>query len=141
VHQRYGGQYRLALAGSPADDAIARRIQQVAGGVPLDNLCGQTSLPELAALLSQARLLISNDTVAAHLATQLGTPCVVVLMGENYGEFFPYPADLHSAACKCLFPPAMEARFAASNFDPPARDPDISRITPARVLATAADLL
>jgi len=141
LHQRYGGQYRLVLAGSPADDAVARRIQQAASGVPLDNLCGQTSLPELAALLSQARLLISNDTVAAHLATQLGTACVVMLMGENYGKFFPYPADLHRAPCKCLFPPAMEARFAAGNFNPPARDPDISRITPARVLAAAAELL
>jgi ADP-heptose:LPS heptosyltransferase len=141
LHQRYGEQYRLVLAGSAADDVLARRIQQAAGAVPLTNLCGQTTLPELAALLSQARLLISNDTVAAHLATQLGTPCLVVLMGENYGKFFPYPPDLHRAPCQCLFPPEMEARFAAGNFSPPARDPDISRITPARVLAAAAELL
>jgi ADP-heptose:LPS heptosyltransferase len=141
LHQRYGEQYRLVLAGSPADDAVARRIQQAASGVPLDNLCGQTSLPELAALLSQARLLISNDTVAAHLAAQLGTPCVVVLMGENYGKFFPYPPDLLCAPCRCLFPPEMEARFAAGNFAPPSRDPDISGIAPARVLAAATELL
>jgi ADP-heptose:LPS heptosyltransferase len=141
LHQRYGAQYRLVLAGSQADGAIARRIQQAAGSVPLDNLCGQTSLPELAALLSQARLLISNDTVAAHLATQLGTPCLVVLMGENYGKFFPYPPDLLRAPCQCLFPPEMDARFAAGNFTPPQSDPYISRITPARVLAAAAELL
>jgi ADP-heptose:LPS heptosyltransferase len=141
LHQRYGGQYRLVLAGSPADAALAARIQQAAGAVPLANLCGQTTLPELAALLSQARLLVSNDTVAAHLATQLGTPCVVVLMGENYGKFFPYPSDLHRAPCQCLFPPEMEARFAAGNFAPPARDPDLGRVSPARVLAAAAELL
>lgn len=141
LHQRYGRQYRLVLAGSPADKAVAQRIQQAAGGVPLTNLCGQTTLPELAALLSQARLLISNDTVAAHLAAQLGTPCVVVLMGENYGKFFPYPPDLLRAPCRCLFPPTMEARFAAGNFNPPARDPAISHIAPARVLAAASELL
>ena len=142
LHQRYGAQYRLVLAGSADDDAPARRIQHAAGpAVPLENLCGRTSLPELAALLSQASLLISNDTVAAHLAVQLGTPCLVVLMGENYGKFFPYPPDLHSAPCRCLFPPSMEARFAQGNFQPPGRDPAIGSIAPARVLAAASELL
>lgn len=142
LHQRYGRQYRLVLAGSAADDAHARHTQQAAGAaVPLENLCGQTNLLELAALLSQASLLISNDTVAAHLAVQLGTPCLVVLMGENYGKFFPYPPDLHRAPCRCLFPPAMEARFAQGNFTPPSRDPDLATIASERVLAAAAELL
>ncbi len=142
LHQRYGRQYRLVVAGSAADGEHARRIQAAAGAaVPLENLCGQTNLPELAALLSQASLLISNDTVAAHLAVQLGTPCLVLLMGENYGKFFPYPPDLHQAPCRCLFPPNMEARFAQGNFAPPGRDPDIGRIAPIRVLAAAAQLL
>lgn len=142
LHQRYGGQYRLILAGSTADSDYAQRIQAAAGAVvPLENLCGQTNLAELAALLSQASLLISNDTVAAHLAVQLGTPCLVVLMGENYGKFFPYPPDLLQAACHCLFPPTMEARFAQGNFAPPDRDPAIGSITPKRVLAAAEKML
>ncbi|RZK51542.1 MAG: hypothetical protein EOO59_14890, partial [Hymenobacter sp.] len=142
LHQHYGPRYRLVLAGSPADDEHARRIQQAAGAaVPLENLCGQTSLLALAALLGQASLLISNDTVAAHLAVQLGTPCLVVLMGENYGKFFPYPPGLHQAPCRCLFPPIMEARFAQGNFQPPGHDPAIASITPERVLAAASELL
>jgi ADP-heptose:LPS heptosyltransferase len=142
LHQRYGRQYRLVLAGSPADDEHAHRIQAAAGAaVPLENLCGQTDLPGLAALLSEASLLISNDTVAAHLAVQLGTPCLVVLMGENYGKFFPYPPDLHRAPCRCLFPPNMEVRFAQGNFAPPDRDPDIGSIAPERALAAASELL
>jgi ADP-heptose:LPS heptosyltransferase len=142
LHQRYGQQYRLVVAGSAADEEHAGRIQQAAGAaVPLENRCGQTNLSELAALLSQASLLISNDTVAAHLAVQLGIPCLVVLMGENYGKFFPYPPDLHRAPCRCLFPPNMEARFAQGNFTPPDRDPDIGSIAPARVLAAAAEWL
>jgi ADP-heptose:LPS heptosyltransferase len=142
LHQRYGGQYRLILAGSAADSAHAQHIQKAAGAaVPLESLCGQTNLAELAALLSQASLLISNDTVAAHLAVQLGTPCLVVLMGENYGKFFPYPPDLHRAACRCLFPPNMEVRFAQGNFAPPDRDPAIGSIAPERVRAAAEELL
>ena len=142
LHRRYGSQYRLVLAGSAADDKHARHIQQAAGAaVPLENLCGQTNLIELAALLSQASLLISNDTVAAHLAVQLGTPCLVVMMGENYGKFFPYPPGLHRAPCRCLFPPSMEARFAQDNFQSPGRDPDIGSIAPERVLVAAGELL
>jgi ADP-heptose:LPS heptosyltransferase len=142
LHQRYGHQYQLVLAGSTDDAALARRIQRLAGAaVPLTNLCGKTNLVELAELLSQAQLLISNDTVAAHLAVQLGTPCLVVLMGENYGKFFPYPPDLLCAPCRCLFPPNMEARFAQGNFGPPARDPALSRVAPERVLAAAVELL
>jgi ADP-heptose:LPS heptosyltransferase len=142
LHQRYGSQCRLAVAGSAADNAHAQRIQQAAGpAVPIENYCGQTNLPELAALLNQAKLLISNDTVAAHLAVQLGTPCLVVLMGENYGKFFPYPPDLHQAPCRCLFPPEMEARFAQGDFSPPRHNPKLRHVTPERVLATATELL
>jgi ADP-heptose:LPS heptosyltransferase len=142
LHQQYGHQYRLVLAGSPADAGLAHQIQQVAGNaVPLDNRCGKTDLPGLAALVAGASLLISNDTVTAHLAAQAGTPCLVLLMGENYGKFFPYPQALLRAPCQCLFPPSQEARFASGDFGPPAHDPDISQIMPARVLAAASDLL
>lgn len=142
LHARFGPRYRLVLAGSPADDVYARRIIDRAGpGVPLDNRCGQTDLPGLAALLAGASLLISNDTVAAHLAAQAGTPCLVLLMGENYGKFFPYPPALLRAPCRCLFPPSQETRFAQGDFSPPARDPAIGRISPEKVLAEAIALL
>ena len=142
LHARYGSRYRLLLAGSAADEALARRIVRAAGpGVPLINRCGQTDLPALAALVAGARLLISNDTAAAHLAAQAGTPCLVLLMGENYGKFFPYPPHLLQAPCRCLFPPSQEIRFAQGDFTPPTRDPDLSRLAPSRVSATAAELL
>jgi ADP-heptose:LPS heptosyltransferase len=141
LHQHYGSQYRLVLAGSPADAAEAAHISRVAGpAVPLDNRCGRTDLPGLAALVAGAHLLISNDTVAAHLAAQAGTPCVVVLMGENYGKFFPYPPPHPQPPWPRRFPPSQEARFAQGDFSPPATDPDISQITPARVLAAACEV-
>ena len=142
LHQHYAGRYRLVLAGSLGDAAYARQIQQAAGpGVPLENHCGQTDLAGLAQLVAGAGLLISNDTVAAHLAAQAGTPCLVLLMGENYGKFFPYPRSLLQAACRCLFPPSQEARFARGDFSPPARDTDLRTIAPSRVLAAAQALL
>jgi len=133
---------RLVLAGSPADEPLARRIAQAAGrAVPLDNRCGQTDLPGLAALLAGARLVVSNDTAAAHFAVLAGTPTLVLLMGENYGKFFPYPPALLRAPCTCLFPPSQEARLAQGNFSAPPQDPDIGQIPVARVLAAARQLL
>jgi ADP-heptose:LPS heptosyltransferase len=142
LHQRYGAQYQLVVAGSPGDSAYVPALTQAAGpGVAIANRCGQTDLPGLAALIAGAQLLISNDTVAAHLAAQAGTPCLVLLMGENYGKFFPYPPGLLKAPCRCLFPPSQEARFALGDFSPPAHDPLIGQLAPDRVLTAAAELL
>ena len=140
--QRYGHQYQLVIAGSLDDDRYARHIRQAAGpDIPLLNRCGQTDLLGLAALVAGAKLLISNDTVAAHLGVQAGTPCLVLLMGENYGKFFPYPPTLLQAPCRCLFPPSQEARFAQGDFSPPPHDPVLSQLAPSRVLEAAAELL
>ena len=141
LHQGYGHRYRLVLAGSRADHAQAELIRQAAEGTWLDNRCGHTTLPELAALISGAVLLVSNDTVAAHLAAQAGTPGLTVLGGENYGKFFPYPPALLTAPNRCLFPPNMEARFARGDFSRPGFNPHIDQISPERVLAAAAELL
>ena len=142
LHQHYGARYRLVLAGSAADDKLAQQLLRVAGpDVPLENQCGKTDLPGLAALLAGAQLVISNDTVAAHLAVQAGTPCLVLLMGENYGKFFPYPPALLRAPCQCLFPPSQEERFARGEFSPPPRDPVIDKIPAERVLLAAQQLL
>jgi len=142
LYRHYGARYRLVIAGSAADGTYAQRIAQTAGpGVPLDNRCGQTNLQELAALVAGAQLLISNDTVAAHLGAQAAVPVLVLLMGENYGKFFPYPAALLGAPCQCLFPPSQEARFVRGDFSAPARDPRLNQIVPARALAAAIELL
>ena len=142
LHRHYGARYRLVVAGSPSDAEYVPAIAQAAGpDVPLDNHCGRTDLPGLAALIAGARLLISNDTVAAHLGAQAGTPSLVLLMGENYGKFFPYPPALLRAPCRCLFPPSQEARFAQGDFSPPGQDPIIGQLEPGRVLANAIALL
>ena len=142
LHEHYGAEFALVLAGSPDDAGHAHQIRQALGGAPyLIDYCGRTSLPELAALLRGARLLVSNDTVAAHLAVQASTPCITVLMGENYGKFFPYPAALQRAPSRCLFPPSMEARFAQGNFTRPDFTPKIGDISPERAFEAAVKLL
>lgn len=79
--------------------------------------------------------------MAAHLVAQAGTPCLVLLMGENCGKFFLYPPALLRAPCRGLFPPSQETRFAQGDFSPPAHDSNIRQIAPAQVLAAARGLL
>ena len=54
-------------------------------------MSGQTTLWELAGLLRQSRLTISNDTGAVHIASAVGTPTVCILGGGHFGRFVPYP--------------------------------------------------
>lgn len=48
------------------------------------DLIGATSVPELAALVAGARLVLTNDTSAMHLADATGTPSVVLFSGTDY---------------------------------------------------------
>ena len=55
-------------------------------------LAGRTDLRRLAAVVASAGLVITGDTGAAHLATALGTPSVVLFGPTPPGRWGP-PAD------------------------------------------------
>ncbi len=68
---------RVVITGSAADADLASGIQARANE-PLLNLAGRTNLPELGRLLQQARLAVTADTGAMHLAAALHTPVVAI---------------------------------------------------------------
>ena len=73
--------FQVAVTGSAADrELVAAIVRQ--SGAPLLNLAGRTSLAELAAVLRRARLAVTTDTGAMHLAAALGTK-VVALFGPT----------------------------------------------------------
>lgn len=63
------------LVGAPADAAVCASIARAVGAAVAD-FSGKTSIPEMARLLHQAELLVSNDTGAVHLAAAAGTRVV-----------------------------------------------------------------
>lgn len=70
--------HRVLLTGSADERALAVRVADDAG-LPSDTvLAGRTDLGALAALVADARLVVSGDTGVAHLATAYGTPSVVL---------------------------------------------------------------
>lgn len=74
------------------DCLLAQRTYRQAGGTaPLCEAIGRTTLPQLAALLKQCRLLLTNDTGPMHLAVGVGIPVVDLSVGHvDFRETGPY---------------------------------------------------
>ena len=106
------------ICGAKQEHSLGEQILKQCDA-PLQNLCGQTKLLELAGLLSQSRLTIINDTGVVYLSSAVGTPSVCIVGGGHFGRFVPYP-DLpgqtnnlkevfHKMPCygcnwKCIYP-------------------------------------
>jgi ADP-heptose:LPS heptosyltransferase len=91
LQDRYGLQ--SVIAGSPADAARAAAIKALCEDRVVD-LTGKTGLPELTRLIGDARIVVTNDTSAAHIAVAEDIPVVVITPGNHVGRFFPYPARM-----------------------------------------------
>ena len=91
--QMQWGWHALIIGGSK-DEFLGSKLQQHATG-HVKNLAGKQSLSEVARLLKDARLVISNDTGAAHMATAMKVTTICILGGGHYGRFMPYPKSIH----------------------------------------------
>jgi ADP-heptose:LPS heptosyltransferase len=85
----------LVLIGSPQEQEViqeATRAYRAAGGTGvLVQAAGRTDLVQLAALLAECRLLLTNDTGPMHLAVGVGTPVIDISVGHvDFHETGPY---------------------------------------------------
>ena len=80
----------IVVIGAGYDDLIS---WPAAAGLelPMTNLCGETSIDDLLALIRQARFVLGNDSGVFHLSVALDTPVVSVGGGGMPVRFFPYP--------------------------------------------------
>lgn len=89
--------WRVMLTGCGAERGLA---QQVAARMqyPACNAACDISVGGLAALLSGASLVVSNDTGAAHLCTALAVPSVVVFFATDVRRWGPPDNGRHRIA-------------------------------------------
>ncbi len=82
---------KVILCGSPNDyeRGVADAIE-AAAGVPLLNLVGKDSLPQLLALLARATVLLTPDSGPAHMATMVGTPVIGLYAATRVQRTGPY---------------------------------------------------
>ncbi|MDA0322978.1 MAG: glycosyltransferase family 9 protein [Verrucomicrobia bacterium] len=95
VASRLQDQYNATIifVGS-RDDAPACEAMRGALGSSTINMAGRTSLVELASLLGDLDVLISNDSGPMHIASAVGTPVVGLFTGTDPCCYGPY-GDRH----------------------------------------------
>lgn len=84
---------QIVLCGGPTDRKDANEFSKCFDDNYID-LVGKTSLLDLLYIISNANMMISNDTAAPHLAIALErTNIFVIYNGNHYGRFIPYPKE------------------------------------------------
>lgn len=80
--------HRVVITGTAAEHELAAAVAEPSGA---EVLAGKTSLPELAALIADAAVVVTGDTGTAHLSYAYATPSVV-LFGPVGPEIWGPPA-------------------------------------------------
>jgi lipopolysaccharide heptosyltransferase II len=82
----------VTLTGAPNEAELAAAVVR-RGGARVLNLVGQTTVPELAALLAASDLCVSGDSGPMHVACAVGTPVVVLHGPTDPGQSGPTAPD------------------------------------------------
>lgn len=105
---------KIVICGSKADKLSAENIIEKSGTKNIEDKTGQTSLPDLVNLISNARLLISNESCAVHIAAAVNVNAICISNGNHYGRFNPYPEEI-TKCIKTIYHP--EIRNSSEEFD------------------------
>ena len=98
------------------------------------NLCGETSLAELTALLQRADLLVCNDSGTMHLGAALGTP-TLGLFGSSSPEWTrPLGPNAEHLSLGLVCSPCFDRTCRFQHYD------CLQNLTPAVVLESAQEL-
>jgi ADP-heptose:LPS heptosyltransferase len=120
--------HHVVVTGSAGERELALGLADLAG-LPAHSVV-RTDLAALAALVAQARLVVSGDTGIAHLATAYGTPSVVLFGPMSPDRWGPPRRRQHRA---------IWHGTAVEPGDGPGREPHpaLLKITPGEVLTAA----
>lgn len=92
--QLYDQGYQVVLTGSQKEQALTQAVARQMRAPSIDT-ASPISIGGLAALLSQARLLVSNDTGVSHIAAALQLPSVVIFFATDPARWAPLQRHRH----------------------------------------------
>jgi heptosyltransferase-1 len=87
AQRQFGGT--AVFIGTPDEAPLSRATIDLVAGPTLD-VSGRTTLPQLAAVLAAADVVLANDTGPLHLAAALGRPVVAPYTCTDAGRHGPY---------------------------------------------------
>ncbi len=103
-HLNHDG-YQVVFTGTSAEKTLIEQIQGLMQ-TPSHSLAGRLDLPQLAALISLAPLLVSNNTGPVHIAAAVGTPVVDLYALTNPQHtpwVVPHRVLFHDVPCKYCY--------------------------------------
>ena len=86
LHDELGAA--VVISGTPAEAVIVQEVVRHCTFKPVI-LAGQTTIPQLGALLKRADLLLSSDSGPAHMAAALGTPQITLFGPTDPAVYAP----------------------------------------------------
>jgi ADP-heptose:LPS heptosyltransferase len=87
----------VVITGSSAEQELVRLVlRRMRGAGQAHDLSGRTGVGTLAALYRQARLVVTNDTGASHVAASVQAPSVVVTSAPDPWRWAPLDATRHT---------------------------------------------
>lgn len=85
-HRLHNLGFEVVMVGGRHENAFGQTMSERVNAL---NLCGKTSLLQLASVLKGVNLLVSNDSAPVHIASSVGTSVVVLTKPNAKVEFAP----------------------------------------------------
>lgn len=99
--------FQIVLTGTGEEAALTGAVAQKMA-TPAIDLAGETDLGLLAALVSQADMVLSNDTGMAHVAAALKTPSVILFAISESVRWAPLNRQIHKPLWRSMGTKAKE---------------------------------
>ena len=94
-------EFPLIFIGEESDKPFVKMVTSFMEE-PFHSLVGETSLPDLVALIRASRLLVTNDSASLHIASLLGIPTVAIFGPTDPKKYGPR-SEAHRVVRKDLF--------------------------------------
>lgn len=101
ISEKYN--YTIVICGSVKENILANEIINLSKNKAIIDLTGKTDLKQLTLIINNAKLLITNDTSAAHIGPAVNVNTIALSQMHYYGRFLPYPAH-YSSSTICVIP-------------------------------------
>jgi ADP-heptose:LPS heptosyltransferase len=95
----------IIIEGSQKESPVAKQILTTIPDDRIKDFTG-TSLVELSKHISDAKLLISNESSSAHFAAATNTTFICISNGIYFGRFHPYPKEIFDKGYY-IYPPEI----------------------------------
>lgn len=138
LHSQYSENIVICGGGEDFTNGEHIRTELQKSSIPCSNLCGKTSLLDLARVVYNGNHLISNETSCVHIAKAIRHDKVfVVSNGNHLHRFTPYPKEI-GGEYYGIFHPFIQANLDEyvflSNYSGQISDLDINEITAESVI-------